>query len=377
MGILYDLSNFIIKNKLIVSGHTDYTDKVVALKEKIISSMPKELTHLEKSYYVYRELGKELSEHPANVFDIFNSKYLSLEPIKDDFQGNCKAIASLYVDILKDNRVGVDADLTIIQPTLGSHVDAVLKIDNKQYMTNLIADLSRIQTGQRTSYFGFDLEKNNNPMYTNLYKKRIKKCYKDMETIPRSTLDKLDKKFNYSCYSRSDKESETPGIYTEDVFQKLQEELQDPDTFKKYVLKGKDDVPEEDFLKHKLEFFFENMEKFSTYPGKNPNYLENIRYYVYQSLKRFFTSEESKRLNIYAVSPSFSDFSNIDSIIRLRTPKGDKVKSDYYIYVKDENTGRGKYKPISKVSLKKLFEHREILGEIDYSDPMDSSTLDL
>lgn len=377
MGILNKFRHQILKKKLVINEENNYSDEVIALKEKIINGMPDNLSQLKKAYYVYRELGKELSENPANVFDFFCAYLLSEKPIDGDFQGNCKAIASLYVDILRDKRVGVEADLITISQELGSHVDAIIKDGDKEYITNLIGDLSRIQTGKKTHYFGFNLQESEAIMYSfNSYKKIVKKCYPNLQTIPRETLDKFDKELGYSYSAPSEKDSEKPGIYTEDVFDRIREELQDPKKFKKYVLNGKDNIPEEDILKYKLEFFLENMDKFSTYPGKDPRALENIRYYYY-TLKKFFTREEGNRLDLFTTSTSLSEFSNLNSVIRLRTPKGNKIKKDYYIYVKDDSTGKGKYQSISKEELKEFFKNNVIVGQRDIFNPIDVSNLEL
>lgn len=366
------IRKYFLKNKIIVNENFNYSFKVLSLKEKIIKSIPQDLSKIEKAYYVYIELGKILSESPANAFDFFGKEHLSEVPIGNDFQGNCKAIAILYRDILKDPRINIEADLISASKVLGSHVDAVLKIDGNQYITNLISDLTRIQTGQKVRSFGFELP-DQHRLYPNKYKHRLSKYYTNLKGISREDLNLLDKKIGYSYYNTNEKDSSSPGVYTEDVFQRVYLELSNPDTFKKYVLKGREDVPNEDILKYKLEFIFDNIDKFSTYTGKNPQYLETVRYYYYHIFKKYLSEEELGRINMYATSPSFNEYDNITSVLRLRTPKGDSINYDYYVYKKDTPTSRGKYSHVSEDYLKELLHNKEILGEVDIFNPLDSS----
>lgn len=145
--------------------------------------------------------------------------------------------------------------------------------------------MSRIKTAKRVNSFAFNLENNRNIMYSPTYKDRVKKCY-NLSFLPREEIERMDKKLGYSYSNESEKDNNKRGIYTEDVFERIKQELADPEKFKKYVLKGREDVREEDIFKYKLEFFLENMDKFSTY-NSNARYLENIRYYFY-TLKVFF-----------------------------------------------------------------------------------------
>lgn len=359
------------KRLLIPSSNPDYEDSIKQIKEKIINSIKgKDFTKIEEAYYVYIELGKILSEDPINAFgeveerrDLFNQK------IEKELQGNCKAIAELYASILKD--IGIESDLTKVNENPGAHVDLVLSVDGKYYITNLIGDLSRIKTAKRVNSFGFDLENNRNIMYSRTYKDRVKKYY-NLQFIPREEIEKMDKKLGYSYSIESEKCNSKRGLYTEDVFERIKQELEDPDKFKKYILKGKEDVKEEDILKYKLEFFLENMDKFSTYNG-NAKYLENIRYYFY-TLKKFFSKEEAKRINVYACV-SDEELSKIYSIVKLRPIEKTKGENTYFIY----NDINRKYKEISKEKLKEFTDGKnlQILGEIDNREQIETEQLEL
>ena len=251
-------------------------------------------------------------------------------------------------------------------------MDAVLNIEGKNYITNLIGDLSRIKTAKRVNSFAFNLENNRNIMYSPTYKDRVKKCY-NLSFLPREEIERMDKKLGYSYSNESEKDNNKRGIYTEDVFERIKQELADPEKFKKYVLKGREDVREEDIFKYKLEFLLENMDKFSTY-NSNARYLENIRYYFY-TLKKFFSEEEAKRINMYACVNN-GDFSKIHSIVKLRPSEKSKGENTYFAY---NNTDR-KYKEISREKLKRFVDRAkglEIIGEIDNKEQIDIEELEL
>ena len=257
----------------------------------------------------------------------------------------------------------------------GSHVDAILHIDGKQYITNLISDLSRIKTAKKVNSFCFDLKRNQNIMYKNnpWYARRIEKYYENFSFLSRQEIEGFDKKIGYSYSPKIEENSKKRGLYTEDVFDRVREELRDPINFEKYVLKGRKDVKEEEILKYKLEFFFENMDKFSTYNG-DMRYLENIRYY-FNTLKRFFTPNEAKRVNLYACVEN-NDFSNIYSIIKLKTKVEENEQNTYFFYDQKEK----RYKEIEKEKLKAFVDESKdfrIIGEIDQINYIDKDGLEL
>lgn len=360
------------KRLLIPSSNPDYEDSIKQVKEKIINSMQsREFSKIEEAYYVYIELGKILSEDPINAFgEVEERRGLFNKKIGKELQGNCKAIAELYVSILGD--IGINSDLIKVNENPGAHVDAVLNIEGKNYITNLIGDLSRIKTAKRVNSFAFNLENNRNIMYSPTYKDRVKKCY-NLSFLPREEIERMDKKLGYSYSNESEKDNNKRGIYTEDVFERIKQELADPEKFKKYVLKGREDVREEDIFKYKLEFLLENMDKFSTY-NSNARYLENIRYYFY-TLKKFFSEEEAKRINMYACVNN-GDFSKIHSIVKLRPSEKSKGENTYFAY---NNTDR-KYKEISREELKRFVDRAkglEIIGEIDNKEQIDIEELEL
>lgn len=280
--------------------------------DNIINKMPKNLSKIEKAYYVYLELGKILSENPEFVFNNREEKERSYNDVIDSkYYGICKSISELYVSILKDKRIGISADLVKEYPenTL-THIDAILKIDGKNYIANLISDLSRIKTARRVNNFGYDLSRYvQDPIIkeeNEFYLKRLEQHYGKIDSLTREDIEKLDKKLGYSFFVPKISKENERGIYTEDTIELLRKDMDNPEVFKKYVLHNQD-VPKEDLLKYKLDYIFENIDKITGY-NSNVNYLENIRYYMYIA-RKILSKEECLRIHAYAATVG-NDLSN-------------------------------------------------------------------
>ena len=136
-----------------------YNDLIKSEKiDSIINNMSQNLSQIEQAYYIYLELGKIISESNFFVFADTQEKIEHYDDkINDEYFGICKSISELYVNILKDKRINIDADLVKKHSQSAiSHVDTILKIDGKNYIVNLISDLSRIKTSRRVNSFCFD-----------------------------------------------------------------------------------------------------------------------------------------------------------------------------------------------------------------------------
>ena len=302
--------------------------------DNIINKMPKNLSKIEKAYYVYLELGKILSENPEFVFNNREEKEKSYNDVIDSkYYGICKSISELYVSILKDKRIGISADLVKEYPenTL-THIDAILKIDGKNYIANLISDLSRIKTSRRVNNFGYDLSRYvQDPIIkeeNEFYLKRLEQHYGKIDSLTREDIEKLDKKLGYSFFVPKISKENERGIYTEDTIELLRKDMDNPEVFKKYVLHNQD-VPKEDLLKYKLDYIFENIDKITKY-NSNVNYLENIRYYMYIA-RKILSKEECLRIHAYAATVG-NDLSNIISILKVKPLNENEKDNIYYVY---------------------------------------------
>ena len=151
MRIVDYLKNLInkIKNKkqnqlLLDSPKNLYTNLITNYKiDTIINNIPQNISQIEKAYYIYLELGKIVSESPQFVFTNKEGKERHYNDVIDsEYYGICKSISELYVSILRDKRIGISADLVKKYPESPiTHIDTILKIDGKNYITNLISDL--------------------------------------------------------------------------------------------------------------------------------------------------------------------------------------------------------------------------------------------
>lgn len=390
MNIIGYLKNIInrIKTKkqnqlLLDSPENLYKDLVNSSEiNDIINNMPQNLSQLEKAYYIYLELGKIVSESPQFVFNDMEGKKDHYNDKIDDtsYAGICKSISELYVNILKDKRVGISADLVKRHPDSPiSHVDTILKVDGKNYIVNLISDLSRIKTSRRANSFCFDLSRVvDDPELqkeNEAYLKRLENHYGKIDSLSRNDIEKLDKKLGYSFIPKFSQNSER-GIYTENTIALLKKEMDDPELFKKYVLHN-EDVPPEELLKYKLDFIFDNINKLTDY-NNNMNYLENIRYYMYIA-RKILSPEEASRIQAYAATIG-NDLSNILSILKIKPHKNsvNQKSNTYYLY----STKDKKYVSKTRDEMKQFIsdldrDSLKIIGTFDNYKPRGNDELEL
>lgn len=294
--------------------------------------MPQNLSQIEKAYYIYLELGKIVSESPQFVFTDREGKEKRYnDALNNEYYGICKSISELYVSILKDKRIGISADLVKFSENPITHVDTILKIDKKNYIANLISDLSRIKTSRRVNSFCYDLSiPVNNPILkkeNESFLKKLEHYYGKIDSLPREDIEQLDKKLGYSFFISKKPKDNGRGFYTEDTIELLRRDMKNPELFKKYVLHNKD-VSEEELLKYNLDYIFENINKLNDYNG-TINYLENIRYYLYVA-KNILSPEKGSRIQAY-VATTGSDLSRIISILKVKPLKESDDKKIIFI----------------------------------------------
>ena len=384
MGLIRNIINRIArKSDILMLDEAKYKDLVASDKiEAIITNMPLNLSNLEKAYYIYIELGKVVSENPEYVFNDWQGKEEHYnDEMDENFYGICKTISELYVSILRDERIGIDAKLVKKAPNSPiSHIDTVLRIDGKNYVANLISDLSRIKTSRRVNSFGVGLERfDYNPKMRDEYEeyaKRLEKIFGKFTILTREQREEMDMKLGYSYLPEVSKESKEKlpnrGLYTEDVIELLREDMQNPESFKKYVLHDKD-VPKEEYLKYKLKYIFDNINKYTDYTAEM-KYLENIRYYMYVA-RKLLSSEECSRIDTY-VATIDDDKENVVSIFKLHPNRKDGL-NEYFMYSKEEK----KYNEVSQSEMNEILDNLKgrdvkIIGEFDRYNPRPLSELE-
>lgn len=384
MGLIRKIINRITKKRdILMLDEAKYKDLVASDKiESIISNMPSDLSNLEKAYYVYTELGKVVSENPEFVFTDRAGKETHYNDQMDtEFYGICKSISELYVSVLKDKRIGIEAELVKKSPQSPiTHIDTVLKVDGKYYIANLISDLSKIKSSRRIDSFGAGLERfDRNPEMKEDYEEFVKKLEKrfgKFATLTREQREEMDAKLGYSYLPQVSKDESNElsnrGLYTEDVIELLRKDMQNPESFKKYVLHDKD-VPKEEHLKYKLKYIFDNINKYTDYTA-DMNYLENIRYYIYVA-KKLLHSDELNRINTY-VATIDDDKRNVVSIFKVSPNEKDGL-NDYFMYSKEDK----KYNEVSQMEMNDFLNslsgrNVKIIGEFDRYRPMPLSELE-
>lgn len=384
MGLIRKIINRITKKRdILMLDEAKYKDLVASDKiESIISNMPSDLSNLEKAYYVYTELGKVVSENPEFVFTDRAGKETHYNDQMDtEFYGICKSISELYVSVLKDKRIGIEAELVKKSPQSPiTHIDTVLKVDGKYYIANLISDLSKIKSSRRIDSFGAGLERfDRNPKMKEDYEEFVKKLEKrfgKFATLTREQREEMDAKLGYSYLPQVSKDESNElsnrGLYTEDVIELLRKDMQNPESFKKYVLHDKD-VPKKEHLKYKLKYILDNINKYTDYTA-DMNYLENIRYYIYVA-KKLLPSDELNRINTY-VATIDDDKRNVVSIFKVSPNEKDGL-NDYFMYSKEDK----KYNEVSQIEMNDFLNslsgrNVKIIGEFDRYRPMPLSELE-
>ena len=164
--------------------------------------------------------------------------------------------------------------------------------------------------------------------------------------------------------------------YTEDTIELLRKDMNDPELFNKYVLNN-NEVSEEELLKYKLDYIFENINKLTDYKG-NMNYLENIRYYLYVA-KKILSPEEGTRIQAY-VATTKNDLSSLISILKVRPLKevDDKKNNIYYLYSTRDNKYIGKTPEEMKQFVDSIDKDSlHIIGTFDRFNPQEVTELEL
>ena len=206
--------------------------------------------------------------------------------------------------------------------------------------------------------------------------KRLELYYGKIDSLTRQDIEQLDKKLGYSFFITKISKEDERGFYTEDTIELLRKDMNNPESFKEYVLHNRD-VPKEELLKYKLDYIFENINKLTDY-NSNMNYLENIRYYLYVA-KKILSPEEGARIQSYAATIG-NDLSRIISILKVKPliKSDDKKNNIYYLY----STRDKKYVFKTPEEMKQFMDSIDknsfhIIGTFDRFNPKETDELEL
>lgn len=347
------------------------------MANEIIASIPEGLDDKRKAYHVYLELGKRVSEDPKFVFADPNNQR-ELEDIyegdlTEEGYGICKSIAETYHAILRDKRVGVKS--VLVKSSMNKkfpHIDCLLFLDGKEYVTNLIADLSRIKTGKRTRNFGYRLEKTEEDpdfiqdpiakryaIERNLYATRMHRLFPNLSYFSEREVGEFDLDLGYSLKIKQNDGSLT-GVYTNDVFDNIYETVGYGRDDSEYEFP--DNTSGDERLRKKCETILGIADTCSHKNG-NLNYLENIRF-IDRTMRKMLTGEELARVVPYALATK-GDPRSITSVVKVTNDPNDSESRTFY-FVKGPSDDE--YSFYSKEDLKDYMKSASgmyILGIMD------------
>ena len=141
--------------------YMQYIDIIMRTKSyrEIIENIPSYLTKIEKAYYVYTKLGSQLYENNSLVYNHINNLSMYYGTIKDNGVGNCRQMSELFVTMLLQANI-IEAFYLTRKPVGVEqldlrHIDAIIQVDGKLYMTDIIRDTVNMRAGIRNSKFGY------------------------------------------------------------------------------------------------------------------------------------------------------------------------------------------------------------------------------
>ena len=131
---------------------------------EMIENMPEGLSQLEKTRYIYLELGKIFSynldffytEDDKTLQDIYDEEITVDRIEKGEYKNKvrivCKQAAEILCEVL--NKIGIKAYCIGIEKGEINHVDVIVEIENKNFCLDIINDMKNIQKGFSTKSFG-------------------------------------------------------------------------------------------------------------------------------------------------------------------------------------------------------------------------------
>lgn len=125
----------------------------------VIDSIPPDLSNLEKAYYIYNKLGILLYENNSLVYNHIENLGMYYSTIRHNGIGNCRQMSELYVTMLTMSDVIERFYLT--RKPVGvegldlRHIDAIIQVDGKLYMTDIIRDTVNMRAGIKNMKFGY------------------------------------------------------------------------------------------------------------------------------------------------------------------------------------------------------------------------------
>ena len=302
--------------------------------EKIIKNMPENLSNLEKTKYLYMEIGKVLSYNIEFKYcqdyrfqkDIYGEE-ISIEDIeKGDYQNKIIIVCSQAGKIIQEalKKVNIKSQLFGYEPGECSHIDVIANIDGKNYCLDIALDLANIQKGFQTT--GFALK-------SKLYDGT--KC----DTLTKEKIKQIDEKLGY-CKN---------GMYMDDVINMIKQEINDSENIQEFMRKENPElnnvkITKEMILKYKIDFIYKYIK--NNIEEENKMSIYEVKSYYRNIFRAILTAEEMLKNNSY----DFYYYEN--GKIKNSSISEYDIKDELIYYIYDDKK-RG-YEKISNEDLKKI-----------------------
>ncbi len=325
--------------------------------EKIISSIPEELSEIEIIRYIYlkcgdlftynRDVSKVSWEEAIELYDKpFSWHRVEKKEETSRIKETCNQIATACTEAINTamRKIGASgriwAENIGYKPSEETHVATLLHVDDKVIFLDLYKDLFRIQNGMKTCYFAPSIERLKKEKAEYPY---IGELLKGIEctTIPDEELMKMDKKCGYN----------KNGIYMDDALAQLKKELQqinDINDVKRFVGDIECEDREVFLLNFKLEFISRYL--MNCNEEKKLDISELTKFYM----KAYYTLLSDKEIKECKLNRTDIQFKGEPSVLFKITTQKEVI---YFIYKgKDEG-----FKRITEEELNRLKNNKIII----------------
>ena len=302
--------------------------------DNIVETIPKNLTDIEKTRYLYLELCRKFifdqrfaTKDPVQMDRIFNKEF-DFNNI-DDNKAVCSMLSKMYIYLLE--KVGIKASAIYLPNNLVGHVSVVMQIEDNgkkdYYYVSITDDLMNVKQGYKTK--GFCCKPPKRPYIT----------FEGFSSLPEANLQQIDCKLGYT-YNVQEKY-----IYLNDAVEILSKEMRDINIMRQHI-KNRENIkgfiPDSDILKYKIEFIVNYINSFC----KNLSGIEK-KDFLFELVKSCLTEDE------YKIFGKYNCNDNNKRILTILKVKGQIKEDDIFYLIQDT----GNILKIDQSKVQKLFEN--------------------
>lgn len=253
----------------------------------------KQMSDVEKAYYLYRSLG-DIYEYKVNYVyadGITDNQYIAKielhrEGTTEKGEAICTDMNRTYMEGL--SILGIESHLSFTDERNPlSHTDVCFKDrEGNYYFANLTSDIMHIKTGMKIRNFGLSEEQLRNKLYhENPEKNRLYHLLRmheenegeEFTAVPEAQLKQWDDEAGYTYQ----------GIYTNDVLDRMAGEMLDKEFMSGFFGTNQED----ELVQRKIEFVMDRLEIVNVHRKKRIGDVEAMEYYT-KILKKILTKEE-------------------------------------------------------------------------------------